>query len=640
MNKENKRKNLFFTLSISILLLVLSIICFVPTTMVAKAETTEEDISVQSDVSTDDVRTRFKEYTSDYVISNICLDTQYYDSSVVNDTNNGILKDNVYSWSNGANVMNNNINELVFTLNLRNPSFYLNSKFCEYYFSIYRASKDGSTSEKLFCVRYVGCWKSGTTDPIWAVGVKQFTFSDEVFSLVGIDKNVYSTADRDDYYSYSSNEWIINYMENSGYTLVRLNASSSLTTNALTFYGDIEKYIHLVVETSHLTDEYFVELGWNYTDTDDNSYDVGTPITSRCVSVYDIVKQMNDRHELSYLTEEMQTQATLLINDGTTQKVQVAWLERIGETPFARKRYDYVEVPIVNSMISPSDVANALGIETFAVGQSSCQYFKEDTSTGIFNAYYLKNVWLSSKDANGSSMNLFLDINVSYKDFYYPFVRDGIFTQGMYEWFWSTMIVKYPEISGIDDGDLFGYFGYTSVPYTYTLNQLIYELFDGSPNMDGVVRYFSYREDLDYDSYIKLLNDYQYGWLSKAWNTVAGFLSGSKYPADHYFFYCDGEEDNAFIGENGADDAYDNSSALVNKAEDVVEAVSTFFSTELSKYILGFIMILLLVVVLAPILPKIFETIVEFFKWILKGILYILTAPFRLIAKAFKGRKR
>lgn len=210
----------------------------------------------------------------------------------------------------------------------------------------------------------------------------------------------------------------------------------------------------------------------------------------------------------------------------------------------------------------------------------------------------------------------------------------------MYEWFWSTMIVKYPEISGIDDGDLYGYFGYTSVPYTYTLNQLIYELFDGSPNMDGVVRYFSYREDLDYDSYIKLLNDYQYGWLSKAWNTVAGFLSGSKYPADHYFFYCDGEEDNAFIGENGADDAYDNSSALVNKAEDVIEAVSTFFSTELSKYILGFIMILLLVVVLAPILPKIFETIVEFFKWILKGILYILTAPFRLIGKLFKGRKR
>lgn len=192
MNKENKRKSLFFTLFATFLLIIMALLCVVPTSSVVYASA-EEDISVQSDVSTNDVRSRYKTYTPDYVTSNICLDTQYYDSSVVNDTNNGILKDDVYSWSNGANVMNNNINEMVFTLNLRNLSF--------------------------------------------------------------------------------------------------------------------------------------------------------------------------------------------------------------------------------------------LGIETFAVGQSSCQYFKEDTSTGIFNAYYLKNVWLSSKDANGSSMNLFLDINVSYKDFYYPFVRDGIFTQ-------------------------------------------------------------------------------------------------------------------------------------------------------------------------------------------------------------------
>lgn len=588
MNKENKRKSLFFTLFATFLMLIISFVCFVPTTIVVYASA-EEDISIQSDVSTDDVRTRYKTYTPDYVTSNICLDTQYYDSSVVNDTNNGILKDSVYAWSNGANVMNNNINEMVFTLNLRNPSFYLNSQFCTYYFTIYKASKDTSTSEKLFAMRFVGCYKSGTTDPIWALGVKQFAFSDETFSLVGIDKNVNSQADRDIYYSYSSNEWIINSIEESGYTLVNVNAGADLTDNSLPFYGDIEKNIHLVMETSNTTDEYFVELGWNYTDKDNKTFDNGVPITTRCVSVYDIVKQMNDRHELSYLTEDMQNQAQLLINDGTTRKVQVSWLERIGETPFATRKYDYVEVPIVNNMISPSDVATALGIETFAVGQSSCQYFKEDKATGVFNAYYLKNVWLSSKDANGHSMNLFLDINTSYKDYYYPFVRDGIFTTGMYEWFWSTMIVKYPEISGIDDANLYGYFGYTSVPFTYTLNQLVYEMFDGSPNMDGVVRYFSYRDNLSHDSYMKLLSDYDYGWMAKAWNTVAGFVAGQEYPADHYFFYCDGEEDNAFIGNNGADNAYDNGWAVSNKIQDICadigEGLGIIFENPLTKWL-------------------------------------------------------
>lgn len=72
---------------------------------------------------------------------------------------------------------------------------------------------------------------------------------------------------------------------------------------------------------------------------------------------------------------------------------------------------------------------------------------------------------------------------------------------------------------------------------------------------------------------MKLLNDYEYGWLAKAWNTVAGFVSGSNYPADHYFFYVDGQQDNVFIGNNGGDDAYDNGSAITNGVKNVVEGI-------------------------------------------------------------------
>ena len=553
MNKENKRKSLFFTLSATFLLIILALLCFVPTSLVVYAST-EDDVSTYADVNVDDISTRFEIYKSNDVINNIPSGVTYYDASLSNDSNNNTLGNDYWSWSAGANVMNNDINKVVFTLNLKYTGSLapLPLGIC-----LYRANKDTNTSSCLLELQSV---RGSSMEYIY---IKQHSFGSETIGYPV-----------DDNFKWESSS-VAGGFTGLGYRIQSLGDSCP-------FYGVTNKQLHIIVDTEYLTDTYFLSF---YINNGDQVYRVD----SKIVSVYDIVSQMKDRDELSYLNEENQARANELLTDGTIRKIQVSWLERIGNTPFARKRYDWVEIPVTTDVISPADVIDKLDIDTFAVGQSSCQYFKEDTNTGIFNAYYLKNVWLSSKDSNGHSMNLFLDINVSYQDYYRPFVQDGIFTEGMYEWFWSKMIVDYPEISGIDDADLYGYFGYTSVPYTYTLNQLVYEMFDGSPNMNGVVQYFSYRDDLSYDSYMKLLDDYNYGWLSKAWNSVVGFIAGSKYPADHYFFYVNGEKDNAFIGENGADDIYDNSGAFSNGVENVVEDITNgleiIFDNPLSRYL-------------------------------------------------------
>lgn len=599
MNIENKRKHLFFAFSITILSLLLLIFSAVPTTSITSTNA-DENITTLSDVSTSDVRTRYLYYWQDYQINEVqenLPDNQYYDISLSNDANNNILSDSIYAWSNGVNVLNNDVSKLIFRLNLTNTE-YLDDPYKvyygEFYFDLYKVNKDGSTATRVLSLLYLSGFSNDSEGFESWVGIKQNSFSSERFGLCGGNYDLIRSDDDFMYTSYfSKSDFCSDMINKAGYTPVMCSIGyTEDTSGQLPFWGDVSKHLYFVVDNVDSTSSYFIKMNYGLVSFNSGSLTTTkceSPLCSRMSSIYNVVNEMNERHELSNLTEEMQAEALRIITDSTTEKIKVSWLERIGDTPFAQKKYDYIEIPVINNTISPSDVVTALGLETLAVGQSSCQYFKYDSTTDTYNAYYLKNVWLSSKDSNGNSMNLFLDINKSYYDYYYPFVRDGIFTNGMYEWFWSTMVVAYPEISGVDDGNLYGYFGYTSVPYTYTLNQLIYEMFDGSPNMDGVVRYFSYRENLEYSSYRRLLDEYGYGWLEKGWNAVAGFVVGSKYPADHYFFYCDGDEDNAFIGQNGADDIYDNNGAFANGVEDVVEDITnglkTIFDNDPTKWL-------------------------------------------------------
>ncbi len=619
-------------------------------------------------------------YSGYYYNSEIYKNLSPYQYSVNNNSNDAKqnpLSNDVFGWGSGANILNDNysLDTLIYRFDCLDPRFlampydsgvsYHTNNYGRYTFTLYKCNKDGETSEKIIEL-YI---EVNPHINAFIIAIKRYKFGSEMLGISEFGRNVFNGYINGNYGNYDiykniydiclkdtycdcdkckaelAMEAIESYdgtmnEDNCYFDVVYYEQYSEMdyykgqTTNInLPFYGEDYKFFYLIVSGLNSDDKYSdYYIDFTCDDGVSNiSVDYASPISSSIASIYSVSEDMYEREHFNSdfcdVDENVQKQIIDIVKNGKLREVQVSYLVQIGNTPFAKKVSTFVKVPVTFNTIKPSDVAQALGLESLSVGQSPCSYFVLDSS-GVYNAYYLKNVWISSKDANGNSLNYFLDINKSYKEFYDPFVVDGIFTKGMYEWLWSSIINAYPVVADIPDGQLYGYFGYCVVPYTYSLNQLVYELFDGIANMNGILYHFSYRQNLTYDNYTKLLNEYQYGWLEKSWYSVAGFVSGSEYPADHYFFYCDGKQDNAYFAHNGASDITDNHGALYNSVEGVIEG--GWFGK-----ILALIFLILLVVIfspfLLPVITFIFKILWFIIKTIFKFIWSILTFPFRLL---------
>lgn len=670
MNKENKRKNLFFTLSISILLLVLSIICFVPTTMVAKADTSGE------------ARDRFFETTFDDLSSN--ASGLYYDKTIENTSNSGVLSDSIYNWDTGAFVETNDINKMSFSLNLNNPSYEVintsnGTDRSAYRFGIYKCSDDGVSSVKLADILIYNMnfyfTESNTNKTLYfnstGLGIKQYVYGDETFSVFGYDKNF--TADMQERAEYANTAWIkdlpiysevCNYLGvdsldthlgnkghksceifmNSEYDIVSWNATfaeddDSIFNRQLGF-GDLGVYKKFFITLANVDSYSHYYINFDYRlDHSAKQQEFGSIISTKIASQYDILYSIDGIDGLSVLDDSQQDKAEEIVYTGSMKEINVSYLTEIEGTTFATKKYVTVKVPLLHGEVRPYLVAEALGLDSLDVMQSHCQYFMYDKDTDTYNAYYLEGVYLSAMDVNGNYARYTLSVNLSYREYYYGFVENGVFSNGMYNWFWSQMINDYPLLSPYMDYEIYGYFGFVTIPNVYSLNSVWASMFTDT-SFSGIVNYVSYVENLSLSSYNKLLEDYGYSWLGIVWNDFMSLFDDNGATANNYMFYVSDTASKAYIGENGADDFYDNSGAIVNGVEDIGEAIVSFFDIDGSQYILGFIMLMLLIVVFAPMLPNLLTVIGKFFLLVLKGIWYIISAPFKLIAKAFKGRKR
>lgn len=570
MKEKHLMKRIGYALLAIVFFICTYIVCIPPRPAKVKAD----EVSVASDTAID-VADLYISSPSESIYNNIAPN-QYYNKALTNNAHILGLDSKYYTFSAGANILNDSLDYLVYRLELTDVN--ADDMSCDFYFHLFKCLEDGKGAEKVLTIKIEQSFYDGFLTSV--VGIKRNKFCSEKIGISNYEKNVTKNAEGKYVFEAFGDTLsgslvgasFCQDMVDDGFEVVHCNHVAYDGTNGahLKMYGDINRYIYVMVQPDSAFSTYFVRSAFS-------SVLTLTSMETSIAGIYDVCYDMDKREDLSYLSETTQSDVKALVDTGDVKEVQVAYLERIGKTPFAKKVYKYVDIPVVDSKIEPKDVAAALGINTLSCGESPCTSFTYDEESGIYTAYYNKNVWLSSKDANGKSVNYFLDINLSYKDYYKEMVDDGIFTQGMYEWFWSTMIVKYPDIADVSDDNLYGYFGYTVVPYTYSLNQLMYEMFDGSPNMDGVCRYFSYRDDLAYESYNKLLDEYGYNWIRKGWNAVAGFLAGSVYPADHYFFYVDGEQDNAFIGNNGAENAYDNDGYIKNQVDNAVNSIKEAF---------------------------------------------------------------
>ena len=523
----------------------------------------------------------------------------------------------------GASLLKDDINTLVFEITLKDETLKENSTCHVYEFMIGTAEADGTSADYGIVIYLI---IDNENNGVIGFARKNVNYKENV-SLYGYDyeSNTLDTSTTAyDYYSTFKES-----LTDDGWTFEN-EASFDNGSPYINYIGENNLYIQ--IETTSVYNYYFVGdlfIRANYAQTP-------YMIISSLVSVHDVLTQINLLSSFeNELDSSMVEEAYYIVNDSSKRDVIVEYLVRLEDTPFAIKKQSKINVSVINNTIKASDVAKALGYKNMGVMQSYCGDFIYNSQKGIFTTTYQKSIWLSAKTVDGNNVNYFLDCNLSYYDYYYQFVEDGIFSNDLYEYTFNRMQLDYPILSNYKPHEIYGYFGFISIPNTYSVNALWEEMFGSNTTFDGILYKYKFTENLKFESYNKLLNDYQYGWLEIAWNDVAGFIDGATWSADYYLFYTDVETSEAFIAENGADNIEDNDSLIQNDVEDTIENI--FGSDTFSKIamLVGLFLIIILLIQIGPGLTLIINAIV----YVIKSILYVLTLPFRLIGKLFKRKK-
>ena len=507
--------------------------------------------------------------TSDYYINHESLDlTNFYrDSTVHNNQREYNLSGENFAFQSGASVLKNDLESLVFRLNLTNPEYEKDKAF--WYtqsFVIYECSNDGFSATPVMDVVISHVCSDGVQSE--SLLLKRYQYSDVKAGIASYLKGNASQS--------AAIPFAMFYLVD-GYEPI---SSSQFSGNSLLINGGHS--LDVVIKTSSPYTRYFLRSTSTLAMSGRNNVKSDT-LDSHIVSVYDVLKNKYDFDSLDDLGDK-KSEATGILTNYAVERVKISYLKRIGETPFATPVTAIIDVPVTSQGIRVADVKAELGVDTLAVMQSSCTSFVHDTDEDIYKAHYLKSDWLSTKTADGESQDIYLDCNLSFRDFYYPFVRDGIFPAGIdgYEYFFNRLKQKCPEVIDYEDYELYGYFGYVVMPKTYSFSQFLFEICDASQaNYQGTVDSIRNIGTLSKASYKKLLEDYHYGWLQTAWNTVVGSLD--VYQAYHYSFYVDSGVLEAFIAHNGAKDMYDNASRTGVAVRDTATAVGDFLSDLVKK---------------------------------------------------------
>lgn len=508
---------------------------------------------------------------SEYYVDYSSLDTtSYYREYAV--TNREIKYEksgSIFAFENGASITKNDLNTLVFKLNLLKPEYEKDKVFWYLQsFVIYECSNDSMTATPIadVVISHV-CSESMQEETVL---LKRLQYGDV---KVGIKQYL---KGKDDKTNGASLTFAMGYLADGYEPIVFRNGIGK----SLFIKGG--NSLEIAVTSSSPYTRYFLRSSSYFGMEGRNNY-IEETLDSSVVSVYDVLKNISMSETLDSLGDKKEEAESIVFNYAT-QKVQIVYLKRIGTTPFATTVRAYVDVPVADNEIRVADVRNALGLDTMAVMQSSCDYFKYDADEDIYRAYYYKSVWLSAKTADGNNQDLFLDCNLSFKDFYEPLARDGILPTGDdgYEYFFNRMKYNFPELEGLKEHEVYGYFGYVALPKTYTFSQLFFEVFDASKaNYQGTVDSICNLGNLSKESYAKLLDDYNYGFLSQVWNIGVGAFAG--YEAYHYSFYVDSGILESFVAHNGAKDMQDNLSRLGTATRDTTESVVNFFTNFIKR---------------------------------------------------------
>lgn len=282
-----------------------------------------------------------------------------------------------------------------------------------------------------------------------------------------------------------------------------------------------------------------------------------SPIKSASSIVYEAVTSN------TYDSEEQETLYATLYSDyvdnALTKDITVKYLTPIANNvPFAKKVSKDITVKLnADGTVNAVDVCQLVGVPYFELFGTIYNGI-EQTSENVFTVTYPCDLWLASKTVDGKTVNHFLNVNVSYQEYFYPFVADGIIEQGLYEYLFATAVTnKYPEVSaqGLSYGDVYGYWDYVALPETVTLNTLLANVLDVDAKYKGFTKEFHYESSISKSAYQKLLSDYNYSWLESGWNSIFGTgTSAETHNATHYVLICDPYLKDGLVSDSGDED--------------------------------------------------------------------------------------
>lgn len=301
------------------------------------------------------------------------------------------------------------------------------------------------------------------------------------------------------------------------------------------------------------------------------------------------------------------------------QYIRFEYLKRIPDTPFAEKIQTVIKVPVyANHEIRLQDVKKALKVSAFGVMQSYSDSFAYNAQTDTYSTVYCESVYLNAKTVDGNAKNFYLDCNLSFEDYYKPFVKDGVLEEQQYRYFLNSLHVKYSALDGYSADNIYGYFGLIPIPRGRDLNQLWKDLFGASTGFKGILDHYMYSYTLTNKAYTALLREYGYSWIEVIWKGLKDKIAGGSANADFYLIYVDSGTTEAMIAENGATDIDNNSGLIFNKIRDgvanVVSKVKNFFSDKKNVgavigIALGLLLLVGMIMVIVLAVKNIFKSV-------------------------------
>lgn len=378
-------------------------------------------------------------------------------------------------------------------------------------------------------------------------------------------------------------------------------------------------------------EDYCVDFKYSIKQTSKKKVVVNT-LQSSNRSVRYVVEKAVEAGELS---EENETVAEIL--DYTNNvTVPIEYLERIGNSPFARFVSKNIAIDYLGSYITPETVSNIWEDTSWSqcLGSNVIGFKLVDD---VYRAVYCDAVFLNVKTEDGGShqVSYALSLNYSFNDYFGKLSNDpdidghyDLIDKGLIASFYNEYMNKYPEVSpawGITASNIYGYWGVAVTPNVSSVNAFVQRVLDSDvvfSNIDDftVKRYVGTLSTSNFES---LCEDYNYGYFKRLGTEIKDFFSGKAHQEGTFYMFAVPYAGVSVIGENGSGELSNSSSLIQNGLRNI-------FGNLNIKSILAILLVLLLILflILNP-------------ATLLSAIIAIITFPIKLLGAIFgKANKK